>query len=180
MARALHDAPVWCWTCPDPLRRLEQQVAMWRFFIAAALDYGWVWQANECATATLWIPPGMPDLRPEDEARFDPFIEELLGPEAAERVRLLFARFEAAHPKQPHFYLSLLATHPDHAHRGIGKALLADNLARIDAVGAPAFLETTNPDNLDRYERFGFALHGEFELPDGLPSVTQMWRDPQT
>ena len=35
--------------------------------------------------------------------------------------------------------------------------LLAENLQRIDAEGAPAFLESSNPANDHRYERLGFA-----------------------
>ena len=56
-------------------------------------------------------------------------------------------------------------------------ALLADNLARIDAEGRPCYLESTNPVNLDRYRSVGFADHGEFSLPDGGPTVTTMWRE---
>ena len=57
-------------------------------------------------------------------------------------------------------------------------ALLADNLARIDAEGRPAYLESTNPANLERYRSFGFADRGTFTLGDDGPAVTTMWRDP--
>ena len=56
--------------------------------------------------------------------------------------------------------------------------LLAATLERIDAEGAPAFLESSNPANDHRYERLGFTRCGEFELAEDGPSVTQMWRDP--
>jgi GNAT superfamily N-acetyltransferase len=65
-----------------------------------------------------------------------PLLEELVGDRA---------RFDAAHPREePNFYLSLLGTHPSHAGRGIGMALLAENLARIDREGMPAYLESSN------------------------------------
>ena len=60
----------------------------------------------------------------------------------------------------------------------LGMGLLADGLARIDAEGAPAFLESSNPVNTPRYELLGFAVCGEFELSEDGPNVTQMWRDP--
>jgi GNAT superfamily N-acetyltransferase len=105
-------------------------------------------------------------------------LKELLG-EGATRVLETFERFEAAHPSaEPHYYLSLLGTNPDQRGRGLGMGLLAATLERIDAEGAPAFLESSNPVNTPRYERLGFVVCGEFELPDGGPSVTQMWRDP--
>jgi predicted GNAT family acetyltransferase len=92
-----------------------------------------------------------------------------------------FERFDAAHPHErgEHHYLSLLGTHPEHRGRGIGMGLLAECLRGIDAEGAPAFLESSNPANDHRYERLGFAPCGEFELGEDGPTVTQMWRDPK-
>ena len=56
--------------------------------------------------------------------------------------------------------------------------LLADNLALLDTARMPAYLESTNPANLLRYESVGFAVCGTFDLPDGGPTVTTMWREP--
>jgi GNAT superfamily N-acetyltransferase len=177
---AFEDDPVWNWAFrisehgPEPLRRA------WRFLVGSTLDYGWVWRTEGCASASLWIPPGKPEMKPEDEEPFGALLEEQLGADAA-RVLDAFERFEAAHPQDrgPHYYLSLLATHPDHRGRGEGMGLLADNLARIDAEGAPAYLESSNPANDHRYERLGFHRCGEFELGEGGPTVTQMWRAPK-
>ena len=38
------------------------------------------------------------------------------------------------------------------------------NLARIDAEGVAAYLESSNPSNLSPYENVGFVACGEFEL----------------
>ena len=85
--------------------------------------------------------------------------------------------FEAAHPREePHYYLSLLGTDPAQRGRGLGLALLADNLARVDAEGAPAYLEASNPANVPLYERHRFEVIGHFDLPDGGPRVHTMWR----
>ncbi len=178
LARAFYADPVWSWAFPDPERRLEQHRAVWGLVAKAALSYESAWLSGECAAVALWIPPGEPELRPEDEERLEGLLAELLGDGAA-RVLETFERFEAAHPTaEPHYYLSLLGTDPDQRGRGLGMGLLAATLERIDAEGAAAFLESSNPVNTPRYERLGFAVCGEFELPDGGPSVTQMWRDP--
>jgi hypothetical protein len=58
-------------------------------------------------------------------------------------------------------------------------ALLADNLARIDSEGMPAYLESSNPENDPRYERLGFERAGEFERPDGRLTCSTMWREPR-
>ena len=69
------------------------------------------------------------------------------------------------HPKEPHYYLSLWATHPDHTGRGVGTALIRDDLERLDAEEMPAYLESTNPANLPRYEALGFDRRGELRTP---------------
>jgi len=40
----------------------------------------------------------------------------------------------------------------------------------------PAYLESSNPKNLERYGRLGFEPLAEFSMPDGGPTVTTMWR----
>jgi GNAT superfamily N-acetyltransferase len=130
-----------------------------------------------CAAAAVWIPPGGTEIAEADEARVEPLLEELVGARAAEILELL-ERFEAAHPRdEPHYYLSLLGTHPAHAGRGLGMALLAESLQRIDSEGAPAYLESSNPANNHRYERHGFAKIGEFYPPTSDVPVTAMWRE---
>ena len=90
----------------------------------------------------------------------------------------LLDRFDSNHPRQPpHYFLSLLGTHPDHRGRGKGMGLLAANLARIDELGMPAYLESSNRANDPRYERLGFTQIGEFEAPAGGPTVGCMWRE---
>jgi predicted GNAT family acetyltransferase len=59
----------------------------------------------------------------------------------------------------------------------LGMALLAENLGRIDREHMPAYLESSNPANNHRYERFGFAKTGAFYPPTGETPVTTMWRD---
>jgi GNAT superfamily N-acetyltransferase len=179
LARAFYADPVWGWAFPDPERRLEQHRAIWGLVAEAALGYKSAWLSGDCAAVALWIPPGKPELRAEDEERLEGLLTELLG-EGAIRVLETFERFEAAHPSAPpHYYLSLLATDPDQRGRGLGMGLLAATLERIDAEGAAAFLESSNPVNDHRYERLGFVRCGEFELSEDGPAVTQMWREPR-
>jgi hypothetical protein len=55
--------------------------------------------------------------------------------------------------------------------------LLRASLARIDAAGMPAYLESTNPANLKRYESVGFQERERLTMPSGAV-VTTMWRPP--
>ena len=175
-ALAFYDDPTWSWAFPDDERRLEQHRTWWGMFVESAIPDGWVWMTAGCGAAALWIPPGRPELNEEAEARYEPLMRELLG-DWADRVLELTDEFDADHPSEPHYYLSLLGTHPDHRGRGEGMGLLSDNLARIDAEGAAAYLESSNPANDHRYESLGFARIGEFSA-GGSPTVARMWREP--
>lgn len=174
---AFHDDPTWSWAFPDPIRRQAQYADFWRLIIIGALRYPWVVMTEGGEAVSVWIPPGGTEIAPDDEAKVEPLLRELVGGRAGEVLELL-ERFEAAHPQnEPHYYLSLLGTHPAHAGRGLGMGLLAENLARIDREGMPAYLESSNPANNHRYERYGFAKIGEFYPPGGNTPVTTMWRD---
>ena len=92
----------------------------------------------------------------------------------------LWEQFEAARPAdEPHYYLSLLGTRSSHRGQGIGMALLEADLRQIDAEGAVARLESTNPANEPRYERAWFETVGSFTAPGGAPVVTTMRRAPR-
>jgi GNAT superfamily N-acetyltransferase len=167
-----HD-PLWRWAFPDPAA-LE---VLWRFYIESALRYPCVWIADDYAAAAVWIPPGGVELTHEEEQQVETVLRELTGAHAPAVLELL-ARFEAAHPQgTPHYYLTLLGVDPERRGRGIGMALLAENLALMDDEGVPAYLESSNPANDLRYQAVGFEPVGSFTTPDGERTVTTMWRD---
>jgi len=177
LAGAFRHDPAWSWVFEDPARRTAQLEALWSLLLEGSVQYGWVWMTAGAEAATLWIPPGMPELDEAHAARIGPLFHDLLGPDAG-RADALMERFMTAHPATPdHYYLSLFGTRPDCRGRGIGMALLADNLSRIDAEGEPCYLESTNDANLARYRSVGFADVGSFELPGAGPAVTTMWRE---
>ena len=99
---------------------------------------------------------------------------------AANAVATRWKALAETHPdRPPHYYLSLLGTHPDHRGKGLGMALLAENLAMIDSEGVSAYLESSNPVNVPYYQRFGFDVTGEIRLPGSGPSLIPMWRRPR-
>jgi GNAT superfamily N-acetyltransferase len=178
IALAFQNDPVWSWAFPDARQRPAQFRRWWPLFIESALPHGWVWMAAHAEAVAVWTPPGAPELTDEAEARIPPLLDELLGPRARVVLEGLL-RFETAHPRdEPHYYLGFVATHDDHRGHGIGERLLARNLELIDAEHMPAYLESSNPKNLARYERLGFRPRAEFAVGDGGPVVTTMWRGP--
>jgi GNAT superfamily N-acetyltransferase len=173
LASAFYDDPLWGqWMSPDEARRAERLSMLMRFFATGGVRHPWTRMTDGAEAVAVW----MPEMTPEAEAAFGPLLEQVFGPRA-EEVHALFDLFDDHHPeKEPHYYLSLWATHRDHAGHGFGTALIHDNLARIDAERMPAYLESTNPENLPRYEGLGFRRRDEFGPVDG-PVITTMWRE---
>ncbi len=179
MTLAFADDPVWGgWAFPDRQRASEQRRAIFGALLKGALRCEWVRVTQRCEAVASWIPPGRVELDEEGTQRFSALAEHLLGEHASVLLKG-GDLFEASHPSdKPHYYLSLLGTHADHRGKGLGMALLRENLALIDTQGLPAYLESTNPKNLARYEQLGFAKIGAFTLPGGGPRVDTMWREP--
>jgi GNAT superfamily N-acetyltransferase len=172
---AFFDDPLWGPAFPDVQRRAEQASALWRLFVTSALRYPWTLVTAGVEAAAVWIPPGGTELDEQEQSGFGPWLVDVTDPAVAEGVLAIEELLEAARPREPHFYLSLLATHADHRGSGLGMGLLRDSLARVDALGAAAYLESSNPANDERYRRVGFVDHGEVTVPSGHV-LTTMWR----
>jgi ribosomal protein S18 acetylase RimI-like enzyme len=175
---AFRDDPIWGVALTGRDGATAHIRRFWEFFVDGALPHGTIHLGGDAATVAVWIPPGVPEMTPEQHDELDGLMAANLAPERARAFAELWERFESAHPEAPpHMYLSLLATHPDHRGRGIGQQLLAANLADFDAAGLPAYLESTNPANNHRYERAGFRPIGRFQAVIDDAPVTTMWRD---
>jgi ribosomal protein S18 acetylase RimI-like enzyme len=178
LAAAFADDPLWAWATPDVERRPAQLRGLWRTAVQGAVRYPWTWLTEPLAAVAVWIPPGGTELSPEQEARAEDEVGELMG-EHAGRVRTVAELLEAGHPHdEPHCYLSLLGTDPAQRGRGLGLALLAATLLEVDALGAAAYLEASNVANVPLYARYGFVVRDRLQVPGADLEVVTMWRDP--
>ncbi|MDQ2965566.1 MAG: GNAT family N-acetyltransferase [Chloroflexota bacterium] len=173
---AFANDPLWSWAMRRADGRTDHQAIFWRLFVEGALRYDSTWLTEGGGATSIWIPPDGTELAPEQEEPLAELVAEFLGPAGDDYLALL-ARFDGAHPRgEPHYYLTLLGTHPDHRGRGLGMRLLTHDLEVIDAEHLPAYLESSNPANNHRYESVGFERMGEFSYPGNGPIVTTMWR----
>jgi GNAT superfamily N-acetyltransferase len=83
------------------------------------------------------------------------------------------------HPEESHWYLGVIGSDPTVRGEGFGQALMQSRLDRCDHERAPAYLESTNPDNVPYYQRFGFEVTRAIVIPHGGPTLWAMWRTPQ-
>ena len=171
--------PIWSVALGRIDGRTDHHEPYWRLFVAGAVAHGNAFILGEGAAVSVWIPPGGAELDAAETAELETLLARSLEPADVAAMHDLFDRFEASRARVPrhHAYLSLLATHPDHRGRGIGQALLADDLAWWDQQGIPAYLESTNPANDHRYVRAGFVPIGGFHAVRDAAPVTAMWRD---
>jgi hypothetical protein len=164
--------PTWSWAFPDATARSQ----WWTFCVNEALRYPWTFKTDGFETVSVWIPPSCAEFSSDGEQSIPSRLTNLVGARAPEVAELLY-RFDQAHPRnEPHYYLSLLGTSGAHRGRGLGMALLEENLARIDTEHMPAYLESSNPHNNQRYEVAGFVSVSSFQAPGEDPVVTGMWR----
>ncbi len=175
LTSAFFDDPVWGPTFPDVTRRAAQASALWRQSVTSAQRFPWTLVTPNAESAAVWLPPGANELTEDEEAGLEEFLVGITDRQIAGTILAMFELFEHARPTAPHFYLSLLGTHRDHRGGGLGMGLLRENLQRIDALGVPAYLESSNPANNARYERAGFTRLADLTMPAGQ-IVTTMWR----
>lgn len=167
---AFADDPVTRWMYPTPQQQLTGFPALVRAFAQAAFDHGSGRGLGGIAAA-LWLPPG---LHPDEEA-FGAVISHDLPAEIREEAMAYFAGADAHHPHQPHWYLPLIGVDPAHQGTGYGSALLREGLKRVDRDHLPAYLESTNLQNIPLYERHGFVVLGEVS-GTSAPPLTPMLR----
>ncbi|MEV3904987.1 GNAT family N-acetyltransferase [Mycobacterium sp. NPDC050551] len=182
LGRAFFDDPVMAWMVPDPARRAKglptMFAAMTRHHFMAGGGVEVARRGGDIGAAALWDPPGRWQHSRSEEFRMMPrFLWAARGRVA--RGQQLTDLMKEQHPEEPHWYLGVIGSDPTVRGGGFGQALMRSRLDRVDAEHAPAYLESSNPDNVPYYQRFGFDVTGEIILPDDGPSMIPMWRPPR-
>jgi GNAT superfamily N-acetyltransferase len=182
LAEAFAEDPVFAWLIPPDLRGRDNR--MRTFFTSMSRAYlrrgKPCYLSGDASAAALWAAPGawaMP---------LSQVILEAVPSGLAFRRRLLRAlrtqqQIERLHAGQsrPHWYLGYLGTRRDRQGQGLGTQMLREVLASLDTDGVPAYLESSNEQNLTLYERNGFRVVGELQALGHGPTIWRMWREPQ-
>jgi len=183
MARAFADDGMFTFVFPDPARRPTQL----RRFFHGAVRYGRIagtaLTTPERAGAAIWLPPGHTGMSVVAMARGGMLaFPATLGPAAFRRfvayTSWLDGQRRALVP-DPHWFLLALGVDPHRQRRGVGRSLMAPMLDDADRRGLPAYLETTDEENIAYYARSGFEVVRDAVPDTAGPRTWLMLRPPE-
>lgn len=178
LARAFDDDPVTRWVFPE--KRYDERLRNWFALnlVKLNLRHRLVFTTEGYQGGAIWMPPETWALHVRDLLRVLPGNIRALGAKLPSAFITLLD-IEKRHPKAPHYYLATLGTEPAWQGKGVGSALLQPVLARCDAEGVPAYLESSKERNVPFYARHGFEVTERMELRGGGPPLWLMWREPR-
>jgi ribosomal protein S18 acetylase RimI-like enzyme len=182
LARAFYDDPVMVWLLPNEKARTAQ---LNRLFATMTRHHHLARGGVEVAcdgpgvgAAALWDPPDQWQETHRGQLAMTPTFLRVFGLRSM-RGRAVQELMKRVHPEEPHWYLAVIGSDPTVRGQGFGQLLMRSRLDRCDAEYCPAYLESSKPENVPYYQRFGFAVTREIELPDGGPTLWAMWRTPR-
>lgn len=151
--------------------------AFFGFLLDLRVDGGEVWLAGDGGAVSMWNPPGGLLVEPGSAQERWETVRDGLPDDVAGRLDAVEHQVHAALPRHPHWYLGVLATHPDRRRQGLASAVLAPVLAHADRAGLEVWLETASAPNLGFYARHGFAVTQTLQVDDA-PQVHVLRRTP--
>lgn len=174
LGRAFHDDPVTVYLFPKEKKRAEKWARLFGIAIDSMSDAAHVLTNDAVEGAAIWQFPNESKMGPLLGFRVALRFLALAGM-AAPRVIRLGDFMSTHHPSEPHYYLAALGTDPSCQGRGIGSALIQPVLDRCDKERMPAYLESSKERNVPFYQKHGFEVVEELEIPGG-PTVWSMMR----
>jgi GNAT superfamily N-acetyltransferase len=169
LARAFVHDPFYAWLAGDAPERTQRMRDGWtgilRYSSAHLSD---TYTTDDRAGVAIWLPPGYRGPSVLDGLRQMPALARLAGWRRLRTVGDAMAALEERrrdHVPEPHFYLSALGVEPERQGEGIGTALMQPVLDRCDRDRTAAYLETAVARNVLLYERLGFDVVEEMDLP---------------
>src|SRR5688500_12282767 len=107
VAAVFFDDPTMTWIVPDPARRRQISVPMFRLYADAYVRHGHTYQTADGDGVAVCLPPAVQLLRADQEEAFGAALLEL-APVEAERLAVMEASFAEHHPPEPYWYLQFL------------------------------------------------------------------------
>jgi ribosomal protein S18 acetylase RimI-like enzyme len=165
LAAAFQDDPALVWILRDPSKRKAKLQRFFRVAIREDLAAGLVLHSPGFEVVTLWRAPGRHKEEPLGSFRTLLTFASIFGLSLT-RGSTVGGLMAKNHPTMRHWYLRYLGVHPDHQGKGWGGIAIRDGMVRADSDGLPIWLETCKPNNVSLYQRFGFVITEEWDVPN--------------
>jgi ribosomal protein S18 acetylase RimI-like enzyme len=176
LALAFQDDPALCWIMPDAERRRERLPLLFSILFKSDLPTGIILKSAGGESASLWRSPGSADTGIWELIRSAIPMMRVFGSGIGRGIAISTA-LDAHHPKGISFwYLHFVGVAPDFQGKGWGGAIIRDGLARTAGDRLPTYLETATAENVPLYQRLGFEIIEEWDVPEGGPHFWSMLR----
>lgn len=179
LAAAFVDDPLMSWVfASDPESRLSNVAAWMRAEVQAALGYGHAYVDVDGQGAALWSPP---EKSFYDNVALTTEMFELVGGAESDRSEVVaegLMEIGEHFPDTTCFYLAVIGVASAGRGAGVGGRLISRVLDICDDEGIDAYLESSNPRNVNLYERLGFEVTAEVRMPEDGPIIRPMYRKP--
>jgi len=162
----------WFWPAADTYARAMP--AFVDAFSSRALKHGTADLTSCGGAAAFWLPPG---ILPDDDA-ITAVLDSSIPENRWGEIEEFFDQMASFHPEEACWYLPQIAADPAYQGQGLGAALMQHRLDIIDALGEPAYLESSNISNIAFYRRHGFEVMGEIQAGTS-PKMIPMFRKGQ-
>lgn len=179
-ALAFENDPLTNWLVEDKSETLQMERQMFLAEYRISHRFDMIYTDVDRNGVAVWKPPTAHFTLWDRMIQFESMLGTIsLNRRALAKIRLFLA-IENVRPKEPHYYLSLLAVVPEMHGKGLGSALMQPTLDRCDQEGIPAYLETETESNVHFYEKKGFKVQREIVTTDGASKVWTLWREAES
>ncbi len=183
MGEAFLNDPMWRYLVPDEARRARVVSLSMNILVRYSLLYGEIYTTPTLDGVACWLRPGQTTPLFSRLVRIGISSAPLqLGWTGLRRYIAVENYCGEVHKRVVpgrHWYLWGLGVKPSRQGQGIGGMLMQPVLARADVDHLPCYLETTNERNVPFYEKHGFNVVSDGEVPRHGLHVWAMLREPR-
>ncbi|MFM7349431.1 MAG: GNAT family N-acetyltransferase [Erythrobacter sp.] len=167
LSLAFQDDPALAWIIPDPDERRARLPHLFTWLVDDHTRRGMV-LASPCREAvSLWYVPGAIHHQPPLTPMLAWRMWRIFGANVLRADRT--GRHIAAHVPEGEnwLYLHFIGVHPEAQGKGWGGAAIRAGIAEGNRRGVDICLETATPENVGIYQRLGFGIVEEWDVPGG-------------
>ena len=170
---AFVDDPLLRWFFPEADEYWARGPAAFAHLAVRSVAQQCTFTTDDGVAIGIFFPPGRPEVDVDPPGDSTPPTAQ-----QAARFEAIGAALGAHTPDEPHWYLNVLATHPDWQGQGLGVAVMEPIAEVCRQEGLPLYLETESTEYVAYYAHLGFRVRSEWDMPLEGPHMWGMVREP--